>query len=83
MNQSFHWSNIGVTLHPMVGYYKVNGELKHISYVALSECNIHDTVAVHLFISKFITTLKELLPNTKKIIYFSDGCAGKFGSKII
>lgn len=42
------------TLHPFVAYYKEDQELKHLSFVVISECNVHDTVAVHLFIKLFI-----------------------------
>ena len=49
-----------------------------MSYVVISDCLDHDTVAVHLFQSSFIVFLIELLPgrlHPKKIIYFSDGAA--------
>ena len=76
--QAFHWNNVMATLHPFVANYKERGELKHINHVCISDRNIHDTVAVHLFLKVFLLKLKELLPTARKIIYFSDGCAGKF-----
>ena len=48
--QSFHWNNDQVTIHPVVGYYKSDDNLKHINFVVISENNKHDTVAVHLYI---------------------------------
>ena len=76
--QSFHWNNAMATLHPFVAYYRENEELKHINHVIISDCNIHDTVAVHLFLKVFLEKLKENIPTARKIIYFFDGCAGKF-----
>ena len=76
--QSFHWNNDMVTLHPFVGYYKEGEQISHINFVVISECNIHDTVSVHLFIKLFLQHLKVKLPDTKKVIYISDGCAGQY-----
>ena len=76
--QGFHWNNSQATLHPFVIYYLDSGEVCHLSYVVISECMHHDTVAVHLFQKSFITFLKDLLParlHPKNIIYFSDGAA--------
>lgn len=81
-SQSFHWNNKQVTIHPFVCYYKnAKGELQHVSYVPISECNKHDSTAVWLFQEKLIKFLKEFLKeqfDIKKIIYFSDGCAGQY-----
>ena len=76
--QSFHWNNDMVTLHPFVAYYKDNGKLENLNFVVVSECNIHDTVSVHLFLKFFHLFLKSKLPGTHKIIYFSDGCAAQY-----
>ena len=46
--QSFHWDNGMVTLHPFVCYYKDEGQICHGNFVLISDCNTHDTVAVHL-----------------------------------
>ena len=76
--QSFHWNNNQVTLHPFVAYFTQNGNFQHFSYVAISESIEHDVIAVHLFQKMFIEFLKEKVPNTQKIIYFSNGCAAKY-----
>ena len=47
--QVFHWNNSQATIHPFVVYYKESGKLQHISYVVISDCSHHDTIAVHLF----------------------------------
>ena len=76
--QGYHWTNSQATLHPFVFYWKdQNKELQHSSYVVISECNNHDTVAVHLFQRHLIEHLKSKHQVTK-IIYFSDGCAGQY-----
>ena len=51
--QGYHWNNSQVMLHPFVYYYTGQGniELQNGSYVIISECNIHDSVAVHYFCS--------------------------------
>ena len=68
-----------VTLHPFVGYYKDEDILKHVNFVSISECNIHDSVSVHLFITQFLSHIKEKLPMINKIIYYSGGgCAAQY-----
>ena len=82
--QGFHWNNSQATLHPFVAYYLDSGEIHHVSYVVISDCLHHDTVAVHLFQRSFIAFLKELLParlHPKKIIYFSDGAAPQYKNR--
>ena len=76
--QSFHWNNAQVTIHPFVGYYRENNDIKHIKFVVISECNTHDTVQVHLFLKKFLVFVKEKLPNISHMNYYSDGCAGQY-----
>ena len=84
--QGFHWNNSQATLHPFVAYYLDSEEVRHLSYVVISDCLHHDMVAVHLFQKSFINFLKNFLPSAlhpKKIIYFSDGAASQYkNSKI-
>ena len=80
--QGFHWNNSQATIHPFVVYYKDSDELKHISYVVISDSLRHDTVAVHLFQKSLISFLKEkfgTLPH--KIYYFSDGAASQYKNR--
>ena len=76
--QGFHWNNSQATLHPFVAYYLESGEIHHVSYVVISDCLHHDTVAVHLFQRYFIAFLKELLPVRLHPIYFSDSAASQY-----
>lgn len=75
--QGMHWNNSQATIHPFVVYYQHSEEEHHISFVVISDCLQHDTVAVHLFQRELITFLKSALPfaDIKKVTYFSDGAA--------
>lgn len=81
--QGFHWNSLQATIHPIIVYYKEANVLKHRSIVVISECLIHNTVAVHLFQKKVIELLHDGLidEKTKKIFYFSDGCAAQYKNK--
>ena len=80
--QGFHWNNSQATIHPFVIYYQQSGKEHHISYVIISDCMHHDTVAVYLFQKNLITFLKQVLPTApKKIIYFSDGAASQYKNR--
>ena len=80
--QGFHWNNSQATVHPFVIYYQQAGEEHHISYVIISDCMHHDTVAVYLFQKNLISFLKqELHTAPKKIIYFSDGAASQYKNR--
>jgi len=48
--QGFHWNNSQATIHPFVVYYtQSSGELHNLSFVVISDCLNHDTVAVYLY----------------------------------
>ena len=80
--QGFHWNNAQATVHPFVIYYRHSGEECHLSYVAISDCLHHDTVAVYLFQKSLIAFLKRVLPSSpKKIVYFSDGTASQYKNR--
>lgn len=57
--QGFHWNNSQATLHPFTIYYRNENSLQHLSFVVISNCLKHDSVAVHLFIEKLIMFLKD------------------------
>lgn len=80
--QSFHWNNDQATVHPFAVYYNEKGKIKYTSFVIISECLIHDSVAVHLFQRKLISFQKnDVLPSLKKIYYFSDGSAAQYKNR--
>ena len=85
-SQSFHWNNLQATIHPFVCYYRKDVALEmtpqHTNLVIISECNIHDTVAVHLFQKLLIQFLSKTLGECpKKVCYFSDGCAAQYKNR--
>jgi len=80
--QGIHWNNDQATIHPFSIYYKDDkDELKIKSFVSMSECLRHDTVAVHLFQRQLIKFIKTHLKYINKIIYFSDGASGQYKNK--
>ena len=84
--QGFRWNNSQATLHLFVGYYTDSGKLCHLSYVVVSDCLHHDTVAVYLFQKAFIALLKRVLPTSsqpRKMVYFSDGAASQYKNRKI
>ena len=81
-SQGFHWNNSQATIHPFMIYYRHSNEDGHISFVMISECLQHDTIAVYAFQTKLIAFLKQALPfDLKKIIYFSDGAASQYKNR--
>ena len=76
--QAYYFNKPSVTLHTTICYHIKNGVPLHFNYVAVSENNNHDTVSVHLYLRKLLDHAKEKIPGLKKVIYWSDGCAGQY-----
>ena len=78
--QSFHWNNGSATIHPFVCYYVAEGTLNTLCYVVISECNQHDTIAVHLFQRKLLDFITRECGGKRpqKVYYMSDGCAAQY-----
>jgi len=81
--QAYHWNNPQATIHPFVVYFKDEENfLQHVSFVVISDCLIHDTIAVYSFQKLLIRFLKEQFDeNPKHIFYFSDGAAAQYKNK--
>lgn len=80
--QGYHWNNTQSTIHPFVIYYKSDDILQHKSFVIISNCSNHDSIAVHLFINKMIKFLKEgQRMMIKKIFFVSDGAGAQYKNK--
>ena len=48
--QGFQWNNSQASIHPFVIYYtESSGELHQLSFVVISDCLHHDTVAIYVF----------------------------------
>ena len=78
--QGFHWNNSQATIHPFVAYYLDRGKLHHLSFVVISDCLHHDTVAVYLFQKSLIDFLKNKF-SIHKVFYFSDGAASQYKNR--
>jgi len=77
--QGFHWNNSQSTIHPFVIYFH---DLSHASFVVISDCMSHDTIAVYLFQKRLISFLRSKLGCLpKKIYYFSDGAASQYKNR--
>ena len=76
--QGFYWDNSQAVLHPFAIYYIKEDELKCMSVCIISDCMKHDTTAVHAFITRVISHLKEELPSITKVVYFSNGAASQY-----
>ncbi len=63
------------TVHPFCGVLQEERQNRQQELYSCSECNVHDTVPVHLFLKLLNDLLKKELSNTKKVTYFSDCCA--------
>ena len=79
--QAFHWNKDTATLHPFVVYHKENDEIQCMSFAMISDEFHHTTTAVYSFQCKLISHLKSILPDIRKIYYFSDGCAEQYKNR--
>ena len=78
--QGFHWNNSQATVHPFMVYYMESGKLQQLTYVIISDCLHHDTVAVYVFQKCLIEfLLTKFVP--QKILYFSDGAAAQYKNR--
>jgi len=80
-SQAFHFNNNQCTVFPTICYYKENDELKHKSYVYLTDSLKHDTAAVYSVQNILIPELKKNMKNLKKIIYMTDGAKQHFKNR--
>ena len=78
VTQSFHCNNLQNRLHPIVVYYKQNGELKCESFCVILDCMLHDTTAVHCFLINVVTKLEHMVNGLKHLIYFSNGASSQY-----
>lgn len=80
--QGHHWNKKQATIHPFVIYYcNKDNEVQHLSFIVISECLIHDSVAVKTFIDKLIEYLKSKFDVIEKIYYMTDGAASQYKNR--
>ena len=73
--QGFHWNNSQATIHPFVAYYRESGKLEYVSYVIISDCLHHDTIAVHLLQKNLVQFLQGKFSKVDKILFFRWICS--------
>ena len=66
------------TVHPFLVYVNESGKVKPHSLAVISDCNAHNTVAVHTFLKPILDYVKQLCPSLKKVHYFTDGAASQY-----
>ena len=77
--QGFHWENSQATQRPFVAYFRSsNGDLKHMSICVICDCLKPDQTAVHCFLTKIITLMKQKVNNIKIIHYYIDGAPSQY-----
>jgi hypothetical protein len=64
--QEFHWNRPNATVHPFVVYIREDNEVKHQSYVIISDIQKQDSITVHLFIKKLIAFLNSKFKTKKQ-----------------
>ena len=79
--QGFHWNNSQATIHPFVTYYRESGKLEYVSYVIISDCLHHDTIAMHLFQKNLVQFLQGKFSKVDKILFFRWICSSVQKSK--
>ncbi|CAC5405224.1 unnamed protein product [Mytilus coruscus] len=82
--QSAYWNQTSVTIHPVVVYYKVDGnELLHKSIVVISDEMGHNSATVLSIIDQIIPEIKQLLPTVECIHYWTDYPTSQYRNKAI
>jgi len=80
--QGYHWNKSQCSLHPVVLYHCSENTLVTTSLCILSDDLDHNASFVYKVMEAIVGHVKvELVPNCKKIHYFSDGCAGQYKNR--
>lgn len=81
--QTAYWNQSSVTLHPVVAYFKSDGELKHKSMVIISDEMAHSASTVYAFIDAIIPELKKIDPELLKLHYWTDSPSSQYRNRFI
>lgn len=76
--QSAYFAKEQVTLHPMVLHFKEGGELKHKSFVAVTDERTHNSFSVFAFMKTIIPRIKEICPTINKMHYLTDSPTSQY-----
>ena len=66
------------TIHPFLVYINQGGKITPHSIAVISDCNSHNTVAVHTFLRPVLSYVKQLCPVVEIVKYFTDGAASQY-----
>ncbi|KAJ8044972.1 hypothetical protein HOLleu_07881 [Holothuria leucospilota] len=82
--QSGYWNQEGVTLHPMVMYYRdENQTLKHHSFVAVSDDKNHNATTIFSIVKDLVPRLVKIVPSLKLVHYWTDSPTAQYRNKTI
>ena len=82
--QSAYWTQTGVTLHPIVAYFRdTDGNLTHQSIVVISNELAHNSSTVLAFLDHVMPDLKRFVPGLKRIHYWTDSPTSQYRNKTI
>ena len=81
--QSAFFNKPSVTLHPTVAYYKNGDSLAHANYIIVSNELSHKASTVLTFLDEIMPHLKGLVPDLKKIHYWSDSPSSQYRNRFI
>ena len=81
--QSPYWNTTQVTIHPAVVYYKDDDNLKHKSFVFVSDEPGHDASTVYAILKKLIPEIKIIIPDLKMVHYWSNSPTSQYRNKSI
>lgn len=77
--QSYHWSHLSCSIHPVVVYSRSEGETtKESSLCFISNDLKHDVPFVYSVQEKTVEYIKSNFPNVTKIEYLTDGCSAQY-----
>ena len=80
--QGYHWNKSQCSFHPVVLYHCSENSLVTTSLCILSDDLDHDASFVYNVTEAIVGHIKvELVPNFKKIHYFSDGFGGQYKNR--
>jgi hypothetical protein len=80
--QSAYYSRNAVTIHPMVAIFANGGAVSRDSVVIITSDLKHDGSAVKSFVQVFSSHVQVHYPHIEHIIFWSDGCAAQYKSKL-
>ena len=83
--QSTYWNQSTVTLHPVVAYYKStdSDEIKHKSYVAVSDTPSHSSSTVLAILHKFYEIGIPGHDNIKHVHYWTDSPTSQYRNRFM